>query len=90
MVQHAIHEHSFTALCGVGANGDGTRSVCVCVVAGRWGFGLFHWTALSWANFSNLQTVWAQAQGSVLEANKLFSLLDIHFTSGTVPRALSR
>ena len=29
-----------------------------------WGFGLFHWPAPGWANFSNLQTVWAQAQGS--------------------------
>ena len=43
--------------------------VCVCVCGGgqregRSGFGLFHWPAPGWANFSNLQTVWAQAQGS--------------------------
>lgn len=58
------------------------------------GFGLFHWPAPSWANFSNLQTVWAQAQGSeakglALQDSRLISLLDTLITSGTaVPDTL--
>ncbi len=41
--------------------------VCVRVFVereGRSGFGLFHCPAPGWANFSNLQTVWTQTQGS--------------------------
>lgn len=50
------------------------------------GFGLFHCPAAGWANFSNLQTVWAPAQdsgaqGLVLQENQarqLISLTDMH------------
>lgn len=38
---------------------------------GKWGFGLFHWPAPAWANFSNLQTVWTQAQGSEAQDSAL-------------------
>lgn len=70
--------------------------VCVCVCAGReregkWGFGLFHWPAPAWANFSNLQTVWTQAQDSeaqdsVLQDSRLAGSSHpwTHITSGTL------
>lgn len=64
--------------------------MCVVEREGRWGFGLFHWPAPGWANFSNLQTVWAQAQGSeakdsALQESRLAdsSRSSTHITSGT-------
>lgn len=95
MARLLFQEWSFTIQCGVGVNGGG-RSVCVCVVEreGRLGFGLFHWPAPSWANFSNLQTVWAQAQGSeakdpALQDSRVAdsSGSSTHITSGTPDRS---
>lgn len=62
MARLLFQEFIFTAQCGVGGGG---LMVTVELLCAWWrGFGLFHWPAPSWANFSNLQTVWAQAQGS--------------------------
>lgn len=61
---------------------------------GKTGFGLFHWPVPGWANFSNLQTVWAQAQGSeakdpALQDSKLANSSHswTHITSGTSDRS---
>lgn len=90
MARLLFQEWSFTAQCGVGVNSGSRRSVCVGKREGKWGFGLFHWPVPGWANFSNLQTVWAQAQDSeakdpALQDNRLADSSHswTHITSGT-------
>lgn len=63
MARPLFQEWSFTDQCGVGVN-FGRRSVCVGGGRGRVSGDLGSFTAPGSANFSNLQTVWAQAQGS--------------------------
>lgn len=76
---------------GGGVGGGGRRQLPVGEERkGRWRSGLFHWPVPGLANFSNLQTVWVQAQGSEAKdpAHRGSQLADssrcwTHITSGT-------